>query len=203
MDIKNRLWAGWRWLEHAHTVHWLAPTSASAALGRFVEGLPWTYSIAAGLVTAAAVSHLFRLSKDKIDPPGTIAVSGETSEKKAELTEAEKSNAFFKNRDVKLHDLIVEDRRVIGRTFEDCFIHGPAVVGFRRSPRIDCKYVAPDAEDLVIAVWENRAFVGTLLIKDCTFRRCTFKNISFLARLEPSDLGQQGLQSPQETTHGR
>lgn len=198
----KRMAGGWQWIKTAwrgikdvHTALWLlalVPSGALALVARFAEQISWTYSIAAGLIAAAAIAHFLNQVRQwrraaiaesvKVGPEADASANVQP----AALSQSEKSSNYFKNRDIYIRDLLVDEIRVIGRTFEDCVIHGPAVVGFLRTLIDgDCVFVAPNIDAVIISVWPRRSVVGVLLIKDCTFRRCKFRNIGVVDVQEP------------------
>ncbi len=79
-------------------------------------------------------------------------------------------------------DLLSNALVIRGRTFEDCRIHGPAVL---------VEGYTPEKTDLFAGsnFWKGNAFwdapegehhTGVIVLKNCTFRDCRFTNVGFL-----------------------
>jgi hypothetical protein len=74
---------------------------------------------------------------------------------------------------VKIADLADGEGWVIGQTFEDCEIDGPAVLVPSDNITIEaCKFPGPFER----FAWPlpDRPVFGPVGLRDCTFRRCTF-----------------------------
>ena len=203
MGTWERIKAWFRGIEVAHTLLWLgesaidkSPYWAGPALAVFAplveENMKWTYAIPAGAVLTAALLWIVDGIRQRrvIELGKEITITSETERKdqdsKPALSQADGASLnFIKNRDVTLHELLVREFRVVGRTFEDCVIHGPAIVTFLRTPLIECEFVGPSRDSILFPIWPRRPVVGLTLIKDCTFRHCTFVNIGLAGLQEP------------------
>ena len=85
--------------------------------------------------------------------------------------------------------LITHNGKIEGRTFEDCIIHGPAVlvisgVGHLHECMFDgpASFITTDAETVI----------GPIHILDTSFRKCRFVNVGFLGTKEIIDKFRQG-----------
>lgn len=78
---------------------------------------------------------------------------------------------------------IALDGSVRNRTFEDCVIYGPAVLGLQGVGMMhECIFEQP-IDALLIRVNQPR-MRGVIPVEHCTFRRCTFRAIGFVGTPE-------------------
>jgi len=67
---------------------------------------------------------------------------------------------------------------IIGRHFEDCHIHGPAVLAVVGIGHLaDCR-IDGTPESLFITM--NQPIQGVIRAEDCIFRNCTFYGVGFI-----------------------
>lgn len=86
---------------------------------------------------------------------------------------------YFRRRSISIRDLIEADGSAISeRTFEDCFIDGPAVIYPLRTT-FDAPTFQADIPEAIF--WElsadQEAVYGAIEVRDCMFRRCRFSRI--------------------------
>ena len=100
----------------------------------------------------------------------------------------------LKDQTVKISTLCNEQCIVADYRFEDCRIEGPAVTCFQENVHLDgCQLdgtmdailweIAPDREQIV----------GTVVLKNCWFERCTFVNIGIAGLKDLVDYLKQNL----------
>ncbi len=117
-----------------------------------------------------------------------ILISEETSQGVMNLTPSEFAEPYLHGKHFRLTDLIrygsshiIEDR-----TFEDCWIYGPAVV-YPQGIVVIQNNAFQGIPSLDYAFWEiskGQHISGVIALKNCTFRRCTFVNVSFIGTRE-------------------
>ena len=92
---------------------------------------------------------------------------------------------YFNHVDIHLLDFIPHGLRVIGQTFEDCLISGPAVIDLVCSHLDDeCVFFVAENDDATVTIPTKRTLTGALPVEDCIFRSCRFRNVGVLARAE-------------------
>lgn len=75
---------------------------------------------------------------------------------------------------------MVRNSAIVGRTFYDCDIHGPAVLAATSLTHMKrCKFDAPLEAVAIVATHQKRA-VGLVQVDDCTFDQCRFHNIGIV-----------------------
>lgn len=97
-----------------------------------------------------------------------------------------KEDRHITHRSFRIVDLVDEGSDLImGRTFEDCTIYGPAVLAPLNQLTFERNTfeATPDALFWVIAEDRNQ-LVGAIGLIDCTFRRCTFRGIGIAGKRE-------------------
>ncbi len=92
------------------------------------------------------------------------------------LSEAELRKKYVNGKTFRLVDIAI-DGRIIGRTFDDCVILGPAVLAASafttmRNPH----WHARDRDSLFFEVGTKQKD-GLVVADDCTFNNCTFRDI--------------------------
>lgn len=82
--------------------------------------------------------------------------------------------------------------QISDRTFEDCEIHGPAVLFPDGATQyLWCGFDAPP-DTLVIRANQQRV-LGVIRVLDCTFRKCRFYNVGFIGNEDLLRKMQEGL----------
>lgn len=84
---------------------------------------------------------------------------------------------------VRMTELLGDDWTIIGRTFEDLIICGPAVVYAHETDFIDNVFEGP-TDSIIWEVDEQRRpkIQGALTVKHCRFVRCRFIGVGLVAR---------------------
>jgi hypothetical protein len=91
------------------------------------------------------------------------------------------------NRTVRIAELARDSAWLRGWTFEDCDIHGPALL-VSSGPNMILEPVAEADVDAFFVVLPGGTFVaGAIAIDRCTFRRCRFSRVSFAGPQEAVD----------------
>jgi hypothetical protein len=99
------------------------------------------------------------------------------------LNDVEFSQKFIHEKYFRLSSLADADSTIQGRTFEDCWIYGPAVIYGDSSTNIRDSSFAGSSTTVFIPVLGVAPGPGTgvIFLKDCRFRHCHFIRISILA----------------------
>lgn len=156
-----------------------------------------SYLVEAGLVRERRQLRIFSSGHSvdyvvySIAGPGLVEIEGESKIRVVEgrpieaLPKATKfGETYFRNLDVCLLEFIGQEFRIVGRTFEDCLISGPAVIDLRRTYVDDqCVFFVDGNVDATVSVPQKRTLTGALPVRDCTFRRCRFRNVGVVVRL--------------------
>ncbi len=103
------------------------------------------------------------------------------------LTDAEMSRPYIQGKYFKIADLADGENVIVGRTFEDCHIYGPAVLFLLdRNTLIEPHVMGSLDEAFLAAPATNRAgpHTGIIVLRECTFKRCTLFNITFVGASE-------------------
>lgn len=80
----------------------------------------------------------------------------------------------------KITDLLPYGNVVQGRTFEDCTIHGPAILNVGGVGHMhECTFDAP-SKDAVYILTDNKQALGIIIMRDCSFKKCRFVDIGIL-----------------------
>ncbi|CAN5580104.1 hypothetical protein BH24ACT20_BH24ACT20_01110 [soil metagenome] len=100
--------------------------------------------------------------------------------------QADSSSSYFKNQTLHIFDLARRRTIIKDKTFEDCEIHGPAVVApIGNTDFVDCTFA--EAVDRNSLVWspteEERNYVGSIGLENCIFRNCNFYRIGLLTHI--------------------
>ena len=106
--------------------------------------------------------------------------------KQTSFDQADSSSSYFKYETLHIFDLARRRTIIKGKTFEDCEIHGPAVVApMGNTDFVDCTFA--EAVDRNSLVWtpteEERNYVGGIGLEDCIFRNCNLYRIGLLTRI--------------------
>jgi len=96
------------------------------------------------------------------------------------LTGDEFAQAYITNKYFHIYDLVDSHGLIQSRTFEDCWIYGPAVLAGDNAS--DIQYCTFDGsfDAALIGTDLPPNVVGVIFLKDCKFRKCHFFEISFL-----------------------
>jgi hypothetical protein len=94
------------------------------------------------------------------------------------------SSNYIANRTFSITDLTRNDDRIVGKTFENCTIWGPAALAPDGVGVIDgCTFDGP-RELVVWSVSENQQrAIGVIGSEDCVFRNCYFRRIGIVGGL--------------------
>jgi hypothetical protein len=105
-------------------------------------------------------------------------------------------DSYFSRKIIRLADLIFSpDYRISGKTFDDCFIYGPALVHAFAPITLAHGGIEGDLESSFVDVQGNRRVVGIIGLGDCVFRRCTFIGIGFIGTREANEAMRRQLSS--------
>lgn len=178
-----------------------APEDAEVARGLLEQFLVWVMGLPAWLpwafvgITTLWLAWVSWPRPQPLQTPNAAAakpafqrVPSEGEAREDEAATAVKSDPqqqdpeIFRNRDVYLTTLIVDQQRVRNRIFDNCTIHGPALIWLIRTViDRDCKFYGSEKDDSIMVTWLGQVMPsGTILVKDCVFRNCTFKMCSIL-----------------------
>jgi len=100
------------------------------------------------------------------------------------------SEPYIKGQTIRMVDLapaFPDPPLVKDRTFEDCLFVGPAVMGIVTGNLLSPTFLVADAskpEELFIESKGDRTYYGVIGFDSCTFLRCRFFRIGFLAPAE-------------------
>jgi len=91
-----------------------------------------------------------------------------------------KEERYITHRSFRIVDLVGEDDLIMGRTFEDCTIYGPAVLAPLQGVSFEHDTFEGDPKALFWEIPEGRVHVlGAIGLVNCTFHRCKFRGIGF------------------------
>jgi hypothetical protein len=92
-------------------------------------------------------------------------------------------DSYFSKKSIRLIDLLLSGQFSISdKTFEDCYILGPAVIGLMGNSFLDsCTFIIPPGSDPFIEAPENTFIVGPMALNNCIFRRCKLTAIGIVA----------------------
>ena len=110
-----------------------------------------------------------------------------------EITDESASASYIKDRALYIFDLARRSTIIKDKTFEDCDIHGPAVAAILSGTDfIDCTFAEGGNHSSLIWTPEpsRNSYVGAIGLEECIFRRCNFRNVGLLTRIDYG--GQQG-----------
>lgn len=88
--------------------------------------------------------------------------------------------SFVSHQNFRIVDAVDERGRLEGRTFEDCHIKGPAVLGLLDGivmVETTFQTTHPEMNDLYVEIETGRGYIGIIPVKDVAFRRCTFESV--------------------------
>ena len=86
----------------------------------------------------------------------------------------------YKDRVIRLCELVAENGVLTSVRFDHCDIKGPAVVVLQDSTLSHSNLGSPSADAILWEIPLSRpVVVGAILAKDCVFDRCTFFNVGF------------------------
>jgi hypothetical protein len=102
------------------------------------------------------------------------------------MTASDFSSLYLQGKRLYLADLVGPDNMIEGRTFEDCWIYGPAVIVAATGTDLSENHFDADADTTYITVAKATAGgnSGLILIRDCKFRHCTFFRVSIAGTAE-------------------
>lgn len=106
--------------------------------------------------------------------------------------------SYFSSLDIHLLDFARHGLRIVGRTFDNCLVSGPAVVDLRRTHLDErCVFFVPEAGDATVHIPAERSLAGVLPVEDCIFHNCRFRNVGVVARLpqEPAVAAMRSIRS--------
>ncbi len=120
------------------------------------------------------------------------------------LSDTELHSRYIDGKVFKLTELAV-DGEVCDRTFENCVIHGPAVVApSDYTSQFDCEYVANDDPLQLYWVLDFQPDVtplsklpqGALITRKCTFKKCRFVGIGWVTTKDDAEKKAASLRRP-------
>lgn len=92
----------------------------------------------------------------------------------------------FENLDISLFDLaranLARQQRIVGRTFRNCHIDGPAVMLVLGRTTFDATNFGPsggDIRNLILRPAGPTSVVGAIPVQDCQFIGCSFFSVGF------------------------
>lgn len=191
----NRFLSGVEWRLSLGTAIWgfifpatsfALPAWAARAAGMFSTYAPLSWVLAGfvGLFVYAASVALFgygrsRAVRSRYDASFLASTGG-----------VDPMSRVFESKRIFLNDFVLPSNPVVvGKTFVDCEIVGPANVFLERGNSVDD--VRPGLVDAV-ALSGERPFYNGFLFRDCKFRGCTFHRVTLF--LEPKEaLNQKDL----------
>lgn len=97
--------------------------------------------------------------------------------------DSELSGSYINGRSLYIFDLRRQNWMVRNKTFENCFVRGPAVVAVLASTDfVNCSFAeGGDRNSLVWPVAPGRAdHIGAIGLQGCIFRNCTFLRVGLL-----------------------
>jgi hypothetical protein len=95
------------------------------------------------------------------------------------LSAGEFANSNLVGKRLYITDLVDSENVIEGRTFEDCWIYGPAVLSMVGGDMMKNTFEGTSAGTFVtVSAGMAGNGTGIVLLKDCRFRRCKFINVS-------------------------
>lgn len=91
-------------------------------------------------------------------------------------TKAELSQKHVESQTLRLTDAAT-DGVIIGKTFDDCVIYGPAVIAPQGATMFRNPNWHGTKGDIIYDFGDMKTRTGMLLVNDCTFNNCTFYGI--------------------------
>lgn len=92
------------------------------------------------------------------------------------------SGPYIRSHTLRIADLAREDNLIRGRTFEDCTIHGPAVLALINHVQLLGAEIRSHPDVFFIELPESRYVVGPIGLENCVFKNCTFIRIGIMAK---------------------
>jgi hypothetical protein len=100
---------------------------------------------------------------------------------------------IYRDQVVRLCDLVLLDDVIDGVTFENCEIHGPAVIFLTgETTMADCEW-SGDAEAILWPAYGRDYVVGAIGLRDCTITGCQFFRVGMLVPDDQMDVVQAGF----------
>jgi hypothetical protein len=100
------------------------------------------------------------------------------------LTSEEFAESYIHGKYFKIADLADSRNIIEGRTFEDCWIYGPAVLFLHQSNDISNNNEFVGSSDEIFMAAGQHSVVGggsgVIVLKDCKFRKCHFLRVTFV-----------------------
>jgi len=101
-------------------------------------------------------------------------------------------DSYFSKKIIRVADLIHgSDYLIEDKTFEDCILYGPGVIGFigekSKPMRLNFCSFDGDKESLLIEVPDNRKIIGAIGFRGCTLVRCRFIGLGIVGNKEMID----------------
>ena len=103
------------------------------------------------------------------------------------LTSEEFAQPYIHGKYFRIADLADANNVIQGRSFEDCYIYGPAVLYPTEYTDLQTSTFDATSEAAFLPVGPNAiggGATGVILLKDCKFRRCHFIKIAFAGTSE-------------------
>jgi len=89
------------------------------------------------------------------------------------------TSQYFKSLDIPLGELGLVNTTLSDKTFENCRIHGPIIIGISNSiTLVSCEFDGDP--DITFIVTSNERVLGVLEVINCTFINCKFIKIGFI-----------------------
>lgn len=150
-----------------------------------IGDLPAPVIVTLGLVLFATVLVIFwvatSLAQRSKKPSSAEGLSPRELDKQIGPQIIDPQETYFSKKRIRLADLIFEGSlHVESKTFEDCYIYGPAMVSLQSDARLDHCTLNGDPGAIFTIIEPGQTVQGIILIDGCVFRRCTFLYIGFL-----------------------
>lgn len=178
-----------------HLITAFVLTCFSIAVGVFffwedLKRLKIVYPKNTGIVESPAWLYLFALLGI-----GCLALSGirvymATQNMPRALTADDFAQPYVRGKYVKIEDYADPQSVIEGRTFEDSWIYGPAVLYLMGTSHLDQNHFtgAPGGLFFTLPVGSQVGeSTGVIIVKESTFKRCHFRNVSFVGPQELTD----------------
>lgn len=130
---------------------------------------------------------------------GLLVLYRSIAHEPALLTAEEFSQPYLHGRYFRISELADSNHVIEGRTFEDCYIYGPAVLFAHDNVDLQHSSFEGSKDEVFIPTIGGRTGPGSgvIVLKDCKFRRCHFIGVSFVAN--PQDV-EKWMSSPENRT---
>jgi hypothetical protein len=107
-------------------------------------------------------------------------MEGQSPRLQLQTTGPPELGSYLRGLSIRISDLAREDIVIRDRTFEDCYIYGPAIlVPHGMGMFHECGFEG-DTSSLFITIAEERSVIGVIALENCIFRRCHFRKIGFI-----------------------